>query len=132
MPCTSSWGSGRDWIGRTYASGRRPSGSQILSKTCCTRPKNCNPRQALAECSDRALRSCKLLQKPLALAQGALAISQRTLVRPILHLDAHRAVVAGVSQGREQRPPAHIAQARDLRRVPAQAEHAFAVKAIGI
>src|SRR5215813_9454034 len=49
-----------------------------------------------------------LLQKPPALPQRPHPVRQRPLVGPVLHLHAHRPVVAHVRQRREERRPVHL------------------------
>src|SRR5205814_1411916 len=76
--------------------------------------------------------SQKLFQEALALPQGAAPVSRRGFIGPVLDLDAHGPLVAGVGQGREQGAPLHVTQARQLRRVPAQAQDAHGVQAVAV
>lgn len=50
-----------------------------------------------------------LLQKLLALPQGALAIFQRSFKGPVLHLDTNRALVTGFVKGGTELTPVHVA-----------------------
>src|SRR5262245_51185235 len=74
----------------------------------------------------------KLLQKPPALPQRPLAVGEGGFIRPVLDLHANRPVVAGVAEGGEELTPVHIAQAGDLRCVPAEAEAADVVEPVAV
>src|SRR6266436_5469501 len=62
-------------------------------------------------------RRYELPQVRMALPERALSRLERPLVRAVLHLDAHRALVAGVSQDRKETAPIDIAEAGELRAV---------------
>src|SRR5262245_15875663 len=97
-----------------------PGGTRRASKSASTRTRRPN---TIFVCSfpTRVMHSTyELLQEPLALPQRSAAFGERSFIGSILDLDAHRAVVAGVGQRGKQRAPGDIAQARQLRRVPAQ------------
>src|SRR5262245_39511336 len=56
----------------------------------------------------------ELFEEFAALAEGAFAVGERALIRPVFHLDAHRAVVARIRERREELAPLHVAQSRQL------------------
>src|SRR5437867_1567270 len=69
----------------------------------------------------------KLLQEPFALPQCPLAVFKALFIGAVFDFDAHRAVVTRIGECREERAPAHVAQARQLRRVPAESQDAALV-----
>src|SRR5262245_10989534 len=84
-------------------------------------------------CHDYSLaRSHKLLQKPLALTQGAKTLRAAAFVGAVLDFDAHGAGVARVGQSAEERAPGDVAQAGQLRRVPAQAHDAVLIDIVHV
>src|SRR5439155_8678667 len=74
----------------------------------------------------------ELLQKSLALPQRPHALGAAAFVGPVLHLDADRPIVPDVAQRREEPAPLHVAESRQLRRVPAETQDADAVQLVAI
>src|SRR5512135_2391345 len=64
--------------------------------------------------SGPAAPSGEVPEVPERLPEGLLAQIERALVRAVLDLHTYRPIVTGVGQHREELPPAHLAEPRQL------------------